>query len=209
MKVQFETLRCRSAFDMAVRDSSPLFRAIPARLGPTQLVGWTMSYLPNDEPGLSVCIANGDTVPLESFSLLVGFLQERKRAPKHAATYADDLAPEFMSDRVCVLGNLFSRNFGHWTEELLKVAVLERAGVDCRFVIPTLPDFAAEWLMHLGIDVGRIVIVDRPTVFRRAVFTSAVSHQNITEYPQVLGAFRDLVRSGPKYGQPVWAAVVA
>jgi len=155
-------------------------------------------YLPNVlEPGQSLCIANGDTVPVESVldSWSVGFFQERKRQPQHSATYEKDLAPETMVGRVCVLGNLFSRNFGHWTEELLKLAVLERAGVECRYVFPTLPGFAVQWLRFLGIDDRRTIVVDRPTILGRVIFTTAVSHQNIADYPQVLEAFRDMVHS--------------
>ena len=36
---------------------------------------------------------------------------------------------------VCVLGNVFSRNFCHWHEEMMKVIVLERFGYECNYVI--------------------------------------------------------------------------
>ena len=37
---------------------------------------------------------------------------------------------------VCILGNIYSKNFGHWMEELLKVILLEEFRFDGQYVFP-------------------------------------------------------------------------
>ena len=148
----------------------------------------TSCTLPNIlEPGQSICLAEHRIVPKEAIldCCSVEFLQtSRGSNPEYQRRYGDDFDVDVCRDRVCVLGNLFSRNFGHWTEELLKVALLEESAQECRYVIPTLPSFARDLLTLLGIDDARILTIDRPTVFARAVFTTAISHENISKYPR-------------------------
>lgn len=40
---------------------------------------------------------------------------------------------------VGILANLFARNFTHWQEELLKVVILEAAGMACTYLLSGLP----------------------------------------------------------------------
>jgi len=122
----------------------------------------------------------------------LGFLQ-RRRDQLPQPRYADDFEADRREGQACILGSVFTRNFGHWTEELLKVAALEQANIGCTYVIPTLPAFARASLSFLGVEDERVAVVDSPTVFARALFVDAVSHQNIAQHPQRLGLLRELV----------------
>src|SRR5689334_2265200 len=117
MRLEIDALKCGSAFDFSSGESGTRDLGLAVRLVELGEV----LYLPNIlEPGQSVCIVHGDVVPVESVldCWAVGFVQEQKRRPQYAGTYAEDVTPDVMQEPVCVLGNLFSRNFGHWTEEL-------------------------------------------------------------------------------------------
>jgi hypothetical protein len=165
------------------------------------------------EPGQSLTLVHDRIVPLESVldCWSVEFFRESRRNNREfRAKYENALEPDVVDDRVCILGNLFSRNFGHWTEELLKVAVLEESGDQCSYVIPTLPSFAVDSLRLLGVPERRLRCTDRPSRFARAVFTTAVSHQNISEYPQALSSLRGLVErsldtGSSAHGPRLWA----
>ena len=82
-----------------------------------------------------------------------------------------------VDETVCILSNLYSHNFTHWLEELLKVTILERAGYAGRYVLlPSMPPFALELLLLLGIPSERIDdAVREPTVFRSAVYTTTTN----------------------------------
>ena len=200
MNVDFEGVECRSAFHMASAGPvAPAFGGSDASASAIQLVELRdVLYLPNIlEPGQSICLAEGTFVPKESVldPFAVDFLKSsRRNHPEFALKYAGEFAVESFEPEVCILGNLFSRNFGHWTEELLKVVILEQSGRDCLYAMPTLPSFARAFLLFLGIDDTRIITVDAPTLFARATFTTAISHENISVYPEALVRFRELVR---------------
>ena len=212
MKVDLDQVECRSAFDLVHHGEKTLHDAdTPAAIRLAELAD--VLYLPDVlDPGQSLCLSEGRTVPVESIldCWTVDFFHRMRRERsgyRHA--YLDEFDVERVTARVAILGNVFSRNFGHWTEELLKVAALESAGEPCHYVIPNLPTFARESLRLLGIDDRRISIVHRPTVFTRAVFTTAVSHQNVSDYPAALSRLRDMVdaRLGQRpsrFGRRLW-----
>jgi capsular polysaccharide biosynthesis protein len=197
--LDFDTIECRSAFDLADRPPRTVTVEGESLRGVVELTELRdVLYLPNVlEPGQSICLAEQRFVPKESIldCWSAGFFKETHRREPYRHTYSGHIEATFHDGPVCVLGNLFSRNFGHWTEELLKVAVLERAGVECQYVIPTLPAFARDFLNVLGIEQHRVVTIDRPTMLARALFTTAVHHENVAEHPAVLFQFRDFVRS--------------
>lgn len=217
MIVDFDSVECRSAFDISAR--SPV--SLPVQSTEDASIGGSVEltelrdvlYLPNAlEPGQSICLAERRFVPTEAIldCWSVGFFKaSRARDARFKDIYSGELAVSAFDGTACVLGNLFSRNFGHWTEEMLKVAVLEASRVDCSYVIPTLPGFAHDFLALLGIEAHRIVTLDQPTILSRAVFTTAVDHENIAAFPAVLFVFRDLVRSRlgdvpSRYGPRLW-----
>jgi len=93
---------------------------------------------------------------------------------------------------VCILGNIYSKNFGHWMEELLKVVLLEEFGFDGHYVFPTwYPRFAHEALALLGIEPDRILLVDRPVVYKAGFFTTTISHFRAHRFPAVIRRLRD------------------
>jgi capsular polysaccharide biosynthesis protein len=170
-------------------------------------------YLPSVlETGQSLCLVEQRAVPLETVldCWTIDFFHKlRLDNPAYRRAYVDDFEVRTVSARACILGNVFSRNFGHWTEELLKVAILEHTAQDCCYVISGQPPFALESLLLLGIDERRIISVETPTIFARAVFTTAISHQNIAAYPTALFRLRELVESRltnrtSRYGKRLW-----
>ena len=201
MKADIDNLRCVSAFELAA-DAAVILPIGDSSASPADAVSLTsledVLYLPGVlEPGQSICVVNQAFVPEESIldRWSLDFLKRQRQEGRHAGTYAGEIDATVVSDTVCILGNLFSRNFGHWTEELLKVAILEHARVDCRYVMPTLPRFARESLQVLGIDERRVLTVDTPTVFRRALFTTTIHRGNLADYPNALWALRGIVEA--------------
>jgi hypothetical protein len=132
----------------------------------------------------------------------------RQELLKRSLTELPD-AEDTIDGTVCILGNVFSRNFCHWHEEMMKVIILERIGYECNYVIAELPAFARELLGLIGIAPGRILEVRRTTRFRAALFTTPVSYRNVAEYPEVLLALRERLLaadrgSRPEFGPRLW-----
>jgi hypothetical protein len=199
MKADIANLQCVSAFELAA-EMAVILHIGNSSAGTTHGVSLTtlqdVLYLPDVlEPGQSICLVNEAFVPEESIldRWSLEFLKSQRQTGPQPGAYDGEVDANVISDPVCILGNLFSRNFGHWTEELLKVAILEHARVDCRYVMPTLPRFARESLQVLGVDASRVLTVDVPTVFRRALFTTTIHHGNLADYPGALWALRTIV----------------
>lgn len=96
------------------------------------------------------------------------------------------------SEEVCILGNIYSRTFGHWTEELLKVTVLEAFGFDGPYIIPEgYPEFCHESLTLLGIPPKRVIAVSGPTIYKAALFPTTISHFTVHRFPGVLLQLRN------------------
>lgn len=216
MRVNLDDVGCRSAFDLSPKISCvlPLGTTGGGDADIHMVELEDVVYLPNVlESGQSLCVAKRAFVPAESVidCWNVDFVkQSRATIPAFRAKYSDEFEADFFDEPVCILGNVFSRNFGHWTtEELWKVSVLESSGTDCRYVTSNLPAFAHESLAFLGIDKRRILSVDRPTVFARTIFITAISLENIGAFPGVLHRFRELVHSrlgdgASRYGKRLW-----
>ncbi len=216
MQIQFDQLACASLFSRLgdVENESRLLVAgrdggRDIRLVESKDVVFLPSVL---ETGQSLCLIDGVLVPEEAYLNCwnLDFFKAQSRAhPEFQKKYAGSFEVECHGEPVCILSNLFSKNFGHWTEELLKVAVLETANIQCRYVIADLPDFAAKSLDFLGVTPDRILSVSKPTLFSRALFSTAVSQDNIVQFPSALEILRDLVdhRLGDKrsaYGDRLW-----
>jgi capsular polysaccharide biosynthesis protein len=215
MQVDFNRIECLSAFDLpneGVRALEATTHGWPAGAAIRAVELSNVVYLPNVlDRGQSICVAEDRIVPKESVDAwsVRFFLSSWRSTPEVQSRYAGDFEAAVYVEPVCILGNLFSRNFGHWTEELLKVAVLEHAGYECRYVMPTLPAFARDFLTLLEIDDERILTVDHPTVFARTVFTTAISHENLSAYPIALELLRARIDSrldGDRspYGPRLW-----
>ena len=115
-----------------------------------------------------------------------------------------------VDETVCILSNLYAHNFTHWLEELLKVTILERARYAGRYVLSSMPPFARESLRILGISRERIADeVTEPTVFRSAVYTTAINFDALDEPPSAFLALRAALLTGvagirSPYGERLW-----
>lgn len=159
-------------------------------------------YLPSAlAEGQSIQIVGNRQLPLEAVfdEFTVRFV--RQNLLKRGLTELPE-CEQTIDAPVCVLGNVFSRNFGHWHEELMKVIVLEKTSYECNYVIAKLPAFAKELLGLIGIAPERILEVQRPVRFRAALFTTAVSYRNVAEYPGVLFGLRERLLAADCCGQP-------
>lgn len=215
MMLDFDRLECRSLFAApGAATSFPARARSRAASGSIDIVeAKDVLYLPDVlEPAQSVAVMDEAFVPLESIldPWNLGFLKTtRRQNPELGAQYASSFEPDRFTRPACIVGNLFSRNFGHWTEELLKVAAFENLGVDCDYVMPALPPFASASLRFLGVEESRIVVLSRPTLFERAMFTTAASHENLMDHPAALYRLRELVAEQlgdrrDKYGRRLW-----
>ena len=88
--------------------------------------------------GQSVQIVGDRHMPLEAVfdDFTPRFV--RQELLKRSLTELPD-AEDTIDGTVCILGNVFSRNFCHWHEEMMKVIILERIGYECNYVIAELP----------------------------------------------------------------------
>ncbi|MCB1434765.1 MAG: glycosyltransferase family 61 protein [Alphaproteobacteria bacterium] len=195
LKIDFDRLICRSVLDRADRRLLRVPEAgldagidLPLATCPDVL------YLPDVlDHGQSLCVADGGVVPLESIldPWTLDFVRAKRQSnPALGFLYRGDFEVAHAEQTVSILGNVFSRNFAHWTEELLKVVVLEAFDAGCHYVLSGLPGFAREFLGLLGIAPQRIVSPETPVVYDAALFTPAVSHENICSHPQVAQLLR-------------------
>jgi capsular polysaccharide biosynthesis protein len=158
-------------------------------------------YMPSAlSAGQSVQIVGTHQMPLEA--VLNDFTPRfvRQELLNRRLTELPD-AEDTIDGIVCILGNVFSRNFCHWHEEMMKVVVLESIGYQCNYVIAELPGFAKELLGLIGITPERILEVRRPTRFRTALFTTPISYHNIAEYPDVLLSLRERLFAADRGGR--------
>lgn len=141
--------------------------------------------------GQSLQIIRGRYLPIEAvFDKGEGEFVQAGILRKGVSTFNGFVDSDHAGD-VCILGNLFSRNFTHWHEELMKVVVLEQARLDYAYVISELPAFARNLLELIGIPAERILEVRVPTRFRNAWYGTPVSYRNVADYPAVLLALRE------------------
>ncbi len=155
-------------------------------------------YVPSAlERGQSLQIVGGRNLAMEAVfdDFTAGFV--RQRLARAGVERFEGFVDAGDVGDVCILGNVFSRNFTHWHEELMKVVAVERTGRDCRYVVSALPDFARALLAIVGIPAERILEVDRPTRFAAALHSTPVSYRNVADYPAVLDELRERVLACP------------
>jgi capsular polysaccharide biosynthesis protein len=188
-----EGLRCASVLE-------PGFpaRPVPAARFDGEAVAATrvadVLYLPS----VGLQLAPGGVVPLEAVQdpWLLDFERKRRFLGK-LAPFAAPFEAEVLDDEACVLGNFYSRNFFHWiSEELVKVALLERSGFEGRYVLSALPDFTHEFLALLGIAPARILVARGPLRLRSAWFTTAITARKLHRYPGLFQALRESLLDG-------------
>lgn len=142
------------------------------------------------DPRLRLQILPGGLVPTEGIDeWTLNFV--RGGYPKDSSL--QPFKPRSSDREVCVLSNMTSRNFMHWTtEQLLKVIILERSGFTGTYVLSGQPDFCHVFLDSLGIPEDRILDVGtEPTIFKTAVLTMPVTVEDYPKYPGLFFLLRD------------------
>ena len=146
-------------------------------------------------PELGLQVVAGQTVPLEAIQnpWRLKFELGRNFNGK-ADAYRGGFETSYRDEDVCILTNFYSRNFSIWiTEELIKVAILERSGFTGRYVVgANLPGFAMQFLALLHVPEDRILRdVDGPTIFRSAVYVTAIRSLTMDRYGGPFFALRE------------------
>lgn len=139
-------------------------------------------------PELGIQILADGSLPIEGI-IEPWNLDHEKRSSFHGLfkRYKRTFTAGRYDEPVCVLANLYSRNFTHFIEELFKVIILERLGFEGKYLTSGLPRFTDEFLALLGIDGSRIErSISEPTVLREAYYPTNVHIGNISSYPSVL-----------------------
>jgi hypothetical protein len=154
-------------------------------------------------------------VPVEAIRnpLNLRFLQRilRRRAKLgFEPPYTSPFEVHDVDEDVCILSNMYSTNFCHFTEELLKVLILERGGFKPRYVYTHLPPFAFDYFAAMGLDRARLLqIPEEPAVFRSAYYTTAIDFSDLTPCPDIFFELRDRMCAAAsgirsRYGKRLW-----
>ena len=146
-------------------------------------------------PDIGLQLVDGQMVPLEAIqnAWRLEFEQRRNFAGR-AEAYCNPFETTVVDEEVCILTNLYSRNFSIWiAEELIKVIVLERSGYRGRyFVGARLPEFTMQFMSLLGVPEDRILrVVKGPTVFKSVVYVTAIQARTMARYPGPFFALRE------------------
>lgn len=165
-------------------------------------------YVPSaNNPGQGLQVARDRYLPIEALSYEFTAEFIRARLLEKGITHFEGFTDGDHHGDVCILGNVFSRNFTHWHEELMKLVALEHAGMNCTYVISALPAFARTLLELVGIPDRRILEINEPTRFRHALYTTPVSYLNASDFPGVLHHLRDRLLGAAgesKFGKRLW-----
>ena len=212
MRFDVNELTLGSALELARENSSSFVTFDPSYSSKIEIAQlFDVLYLPSLLlHGQSLQTIKGRVVPIEAnfYWYVVDFIKQKFATDRNVMYDSEFETDEFLED-VCILGNIFSRNFTHWHEELMKVLIIERSGIACRYALSGLPDFATELLMFLGINRNRILEIDRPCVFRSALFTTPINYSNVADFPEIFFALRDAINQidvspEPSFSRRLW-----
>lgn len=148
-------------------------------------------------PDLGLHVVGNGLVPTEGIgdAWNLGHLQRafaRQADAQGDPPYATPFDTRRIDEDVCILSNMFSWNFCHFTEELFKVVILERAGVAPRYVYTDMPAFAADYLDALGIDRRRWLHIPRePVIFRSVLYTTPLTFGDLSPCPDIFFELRE------------------
>jgi hypothetical protein len=189
-------LRVEAIIDAALRSGSDAIRPVPTHLGNVFHIMRVPDVLYLGDLGLQ--IINRCIVPTEgivkpwNLDRLERILARQSAEDGTELPYVSPFEAEYIDEEVCILSNVFSTNFGHFTEELLKVVALERAGLMPRYVYTNLPSFAFEFWDALGLNRARLLPVPRgPVVFRAAYYATAMHFGDLSRCPDIFFELRE------------------
>jgi len=196
--LDFEALKCASlAGEFSRHPSIRVEKADPSRFKtpPDVIRASDVLYVPE----LRLQVIDGGIVPQEAVPepWTLGF-EIKRNFQGSAERYRSEFDRVHSSEEVCILSNFYSRNFYHWvTEELPKVAVLERHGFTGHYVLANLPSFAFEFMGILGVASDRVIAeVEQPTVYAAAIYTTSIHGWNVLEHQEVVLALRESLLDG-------------
>jgi capsular polysaccharide biosynthesis protein len=167
-------------------------------------------------PSLGLQIVDDRLVPSEGIvdTSNLAFLQRRfdrgGASEEEIACLSFSFTPQYVDDEVCILSNVFSRNFSHFTEELFKVLILERAGHTGPYAYTALPSFAFEFWDALGLDRRRLTrVTSDPVVFRSALYTTNLNFLDLSKCVDVFFELRERMFTATTgisspYGSRLW-----
>jgi hypothetical protein len=185
-----------------------LAKSSPGRVEPVHIRGTHVHvariadvlYLPDSH----IQIVDGALVPLEANSdgLALGIMQDFAKKDEVRSFYQRSEF-EYADIEACVLSNIFSESFFHWMEELYKVTILEKSGFHGYYICHSLPEYTVGWIDLLGIGADRIIRrLEGPTIFRSALFTTAMGHVDVLSYPGVFHELRGTILQALRLDQP-------
>jgi len=196
MRLDLTKLTTQSAFDLATNQAHRLEKsnfALPEQPDFFCVELADILHLPSAwGRGEGLCLYQSNIIPMETY--VDDYVFELINKPLEDIWFNKRYTSEFdvsVDDRlVCIVANFLSATFGHWTEEILKVIIFENRGVKPHYVISHLPKFAAEFLKILGVPEERMIDAEGPTLYRRTLFATGLSHQNVDSYSYALMELR-------------------
>jgi len=156
---------------------------------------------------LNLQIIEGCYVPVEGIidPFNLGYFKEHNKG-----LFVPASPVQFFDAEVCIISNLFSTNFWHFTEELFKILILEKAGFSGLFVYTELPQFAFEYLDTMGVDRRRLIKApNEPVVFRSVVYTTNLYFADLSTCPDIFFELRERMLTAATaitspYGKRLW-----
>lgn len=146
-------------------------------------------------PELNLQVVGECVVPAEAIDPWSLDFERTRDFQGRTATYRVPFNVDYVEKDVCILANLYSRNFYHWiTEELIRVVVLESMGYCGDYVVEGLPGFATVFMHLLGIAGARVIeSVAQPTIFKSATFVTPVTEEKAILHRELYMSLRDLI----------------
>src|SRR5262245_29351704 len=142
--LNLQELMAKSIIDEVLESNPGSVRKVKTHLGNTAHVLSAENVLYIPELGLQ--ILDGRFVPAEGIvdPGNLDYLQRQwsDRRSGEVARFSSYFPTEYVAEDVCILSNVYSRNFSHFTEELFKVLILERAGYSGPYIYTQFRKFA-------------------------------------------------------------------
>jgi capsular polysaccharide biosynthesis protein len=212
--LDLENLTPVSMIDEALRKNPSAVREVKTQNGNIVhvLSVENVLYLSN----LGLQIIGSHTIPVEGIvnPWNLGWLKRTSipfyQEARESGPFASPFLTKYVAEDVCIISNMFSHNFSHFTEELMKVIILERAGFSGSYIYTNLPKFAFELWDALGMDRRRLGRAAwEPTIYKSAVYTTNIDFRDLSKCPDIFFELRDRMFTAAKgtaspFGARLW-----